>query len=102
MKKTLFSLVAVLALAIAGMAWASQPAASAPEAPEPAAEATAPSGESGNGEAVALEDLFTEPVETCCRAACLTEWSACMDACGGDPACNQQCHVARDICNNSC
>lgn len=102
MKKTLFSLVAVLVLAIAGVAWASQPAASAPEAPEPAAEATAPAGESGLGDEAAFEGLSPEPVEMCCRAACFAEYEACLSACGGDPVCGQGCSDARQACVQGC
>ncbi len=102
MKNSLFSLVAVLALAAAGMAWASQPAASAPEAPEPAFEAAPASGESGLGEAAALEGLSPEPVEMCCRANCFAEYEACLSTCGGDPVCGQGCSDARQACVQGC
>ena len=111
MKKSLLALAAVLALTAAGVAWAGQTTAPTPEptvhasdraavpAYEPALE---PDGKTGDE--VSLEALFVEPEEAgaCCVAQCWEIWGACIDACGGNQACEQQCTQDRIACRAQC
>lgn len=98
------SLVVVLALAAATLVWAAQPAVEAP-APAQAPEVAAPTGDA----AVALEDLFVDPVEVgaCCVADCFAAWEVCISECPpfGDPyaeACRQGCADDRYACRRNC
>lgn len=108
MKKTLMlTLVAVLALGVAGITWASHPAAD--EAAAPAAlEAEAGSSVIERVEnadpAAELDALFSGPVETgaCCMADCMNERTACWDACGSDMACREQCSTQYQACTSHC
>lgn len=104
MKKPLFSLVALLALTVAGIAWAGPSAVPAAEAPEPAAGTSGPSGETAAGEAVTLEDLFVDPipVDGCCNAECWDAWEICVNGCDGDEACLESCGAKRSNCLNQC
>ena len=118
MKKTLMlSLVAVLALGVAGLTWAAYPSADATnDAPAVAAVekalATEPSAieafEAEN-EALAgdLDALFDEPVQVanCCTIECYETRGECWDACVGEPdvfACRQQCNAEFEACKAGC
>ncbi len=116
MKKTLMlSLVAVLALAVAGFGWAAYPAADEVAAPadlEVLEIEGAPSAleifEAEN-EALAadFEALLEEPtqVANCCTIECYQERAECWDACVGQPdyeACRAQCNLQFDYCKSFC
>lgn len=116
MKKTLMlSLVAVLALGVAGIGWAAYPSAdeaAAPAAPEALeAEATPSALEAFEAENEALaadfDALFEEPVQVanCCTIECYEERAECWDSCTSAPdpfACRHQCGVEFEACKASC
>jgi hypothetical protein len=102
--------LALLVLTAAGVAWAAQTApTTAPEAPAvsnaPAENGTAIEAPAQDGVLpLEIDGLFIEPSETgaCCRAECLENKTACLDACGGDIACRSNCADEYWACLTNC
>lgn len=116
MKKTLMlSLVAVLALGIAGITWAAYPTADEPaaaialEALESEVAPSASAVETLEAEnmtlAADLESLFEESVEVadaCCFVYCFEQHAICKSACGHDTGCEIQCWDELQECKTHC